>query len=263
MQRCIIDACSLLHAFHVRLGNFVLADLVQEHFDVRIHSEVREEIARVLPRAYADWKRKGLVSKEFSRIRRDHATWISPKLFIGDCLAEAKLVTAANLGRLDSGEAACVALAKNLADQYVSYVVFITDDFDAGESAKVFFKQYECGLVIKSADLIVFFGIRYKLAKTEIHQSLRNLIAFYTATYEALLEQIRNLLPGGEHHLLHGLIKRNEFSRAISAIPKLPLGGATRKQLTTLVENIERFSTEKSVLGHTLTRLHTLDKTAL
>lgn len=260
MQPCIIDSCSLLHAFHVQVGDSCLSDLVAEHFDVVLHRTVLEEMKSVLGRAYPRWRERALVSEEISEIRRNHAAWTSPKCSDANLDSDILTLEGEGLEDLDAGEMDCIALAKCVADQRVCYVLFLTDDFDAGESAKHVFDKYQCGMVIRSADLISFFGIRYKLARTEIHQGLRNLISFYTSLYDSLLSEVTRVLPGSESSYVYPLVRNGDFARAKQAVSRLSVDAATRSKLTALVDEVDTLAGEKSVLGHSLFRLRALDR---
>jgi len=263
MQPCIIDSCSLLHAFHVQVGVASLSDLVAKHFDVVLPRTILQEMQTVLGRAHRHWKERGLVVEEFSEIRRIHAAWTAPKCFDGDLELEMRSVGGVDLEHLGAGEVACIALARGISDREVSYVVFVTDDYDAGECAKTIFDKYQCGMVIRSADLITFFGIRFKLAKAEVHQSLRTLISFYTGVYESLLQEAKSLLPGSEASYIYPFIQAGDLDRAKQAIVRLPLNAATRTRLTTLVEDVSALTGDKSILSHSFSRLRELERLQL
>ena len=259
MQPCVIDSCSLLHSFHVQVGGYRLNELVGEHFEVVLHRTVLNEMLSVLGRVYPRWRERGLVSDEMSEIRRSHASWTATRCCNASLDADKDLLEAEDLNDLDVGEIDCIALAKYTADERFSYVLFLTDDYDAGECAKQVFDKYQIGTVVRSADLISFFGIRFKLAKPEIHQGLRNLIAFYTSLYESLLKEVTILLPGSESSYVFPLVHRGDFARATEAVSRLSLNMATRKKLSTLIEEVAALAADKSVLGHALLRLRALD----
>lgn len=258
MQPCIIDCCSLLHSFHVQIGGSCLNELVAKHFDVVLHRTVLQEMGPVLRRAYSRWREHGLISEEMSEIRRSHAAWTATKCFDANLDADMQSLAADGLDGLDAGEVNCIALAKCIADQRVCYVLFVTDDFDAGESAKRVFDKYQCGMVIRSADLISFFGIRYKLQKAEIHQGLRNLISFYTIIYESLLNEVKCLLPGSEGSYVYLFVRTGDFVRAKQAVSRLELNVPTRVRLATLIDSVCSLAEENSILGHSLARLRAL-----
>lgn len=257
MQPCIIDSCSLLHSFHVKLGGESLSSFIAGHFEVILHQTVLDEMFSVLKRAYPRWRERQLVSEDMSEIRRIHAEWTAAKRSDQGLETEKQLIEAENCGSLDKGEIDCIALAKAIADKHVSYVVLLTDDYDAGESAKRVFDKYQVGTVVRSADLISFFGIRYKLAKPEIHQGLRNLISFYTNLYETTLKEVRSLLPGSEGSNVVSLLHRGDFTRAKEAVTRI--GGTERSQLIALVAEIATSAAKKSVVAQALSRLRTLD----
>lgn len=263
MQPCVIDSCSLLHAFHVQVGGFPLSELIAEHFDVVLHRTVLEEMRSVLGRAYPRWRERGLVSEEMSEIRRSHADWTATRCCNVSLDADMRSLEAEKLNDLDYGEIGCIALAKYTADERIAYVLFLTDDYDAGESAKQVFDKYQCGMVVRSADLILFFGIRLKLAKPEIHQGLRNLISFYTSQYDSLLKEVQVLLPDNESSYIFPLVRGGDFDRANEAISRLSLDTATRGKLIGLVNEVKALAAERSVLGHTLLRLRALNAVRL
>jgi hypothetical protein len=263
VQPCIVDSCSLLHAFHVQVGDSCLSDLIAKHFDVIVHSTVERETRRVLGRAYAQWRERGLVSKEIGEIKRNHANWIAAKCSSMSPDTELHTLEADDLAGLDAGEVGCIALAKLVADQRVCYALFVTDDFDAGECAKQVFDKYQCGMIVSSADLVSFFGIRYKLPKLEIHQALRNLIAFYTNLYESLLKELESLLPGSVRSVLYPLVRAADFARATQAVSRLSLGAQTRSQLVALIHDVGALAGERSTLAQALSRLRTLDRLSL
>ena len=75
MQACVIDSCSFLHSFHIQVGDFSFSDLMKDFFEVVMHKKVADEVDSVLPRAYPQWKAKGLVTEEMSEVRRWHSEW--------------------------------------------------------------------------------------------------------------------------------------------------------------------------------------------
>jgi hypothetical protein len=258
MQPCVIDSCSLLHSFHIQVGGQSLNSLIADHFDISLHRTVVDEMNSVLARAYASWRERQLVSDEISEIRRNHAQWTATRCCHESLDSEQALLEQESLGRLDRGEIDCIALAKAKSDEHVRYVLFVTDDYDAGEAARGFFDKYQIGNVVRSADLISFFGLRYKLAKPEIHQGLRNLISFYTSLYELVLSEVQNLLPGGISSYVFPLVREGDFPGAIAAINRLSITQQTRQRLRELLEEVASLSAEQSVLAHTLSRLRSL-----
>jgi len=224
-----------------------------------IPPKVEEELGSVLPRAYSDWKRNGLVSEEMSEIRRNHAAYLVDKRAQGDLSKQRELFQVAPFSGLDAGEIDCVALVKRLSDSQCSYVLFLTDDYEAGECAREAFDQYQCGMALKTADIILFFGFRLNLAKLEVHQCLRTLISFYNNQYDALLAQIKQSLPEAERSTLTGLILRGDYDRAMTTIRGFRLDVALKSAIVVLIEEIKLLASANSTLGHTLTRLRSLN----
>lgn len=260
MQPCVIDSCSLLHSFHVQVGGVALNELIAEHFDVVLHNTILQETQQVLKRAYPLWKERGLVSDEISEIKRNHVAWTATRCSNANLEADISSLKAENLTNLDAGEIDCIALVKCTSDTRVSYVLFLTDDYDAGEAAKLVFDKYQSGTVVRSADLISFFGIKFKLAKPEIHQGLRNFISFYTSQYDSLLKEVKVLLPGSDSSYVFSLTLQGDFTRAKEAVLRISLDATTRVKLTALINEVATLASQKSVLGHSLSRLRALDK---
>jgi hypothetical protein len=258
MQSCIIDSCSLLHAFHVQIAGSALCDLLADHFDVLVHRCVSEEISSVLRRAYPEWKQKGLVSEELSEIRRRHANWTASR-YCDPCLDEPlRLFESEGMTRLGTGEKACVALAKHTSDERTAYTLLLTDDFEASQLAQVAFHKYQCGFVLRSADIISFFGLRFNVAKPEIHQAIRDLLSFYTNAYESLLVELTAHLPGGESSPIRSLVIQGDFTRAKHSVARLNISSDRRVPLESLVSDVARLSGEHSTVGYTLARLRLL-----
>ena len=258
-QSCVIDCCSLLHSFHLQLDGTNLNGWLEQAFDVTIPLKVEEELSSVLPRAYQDWKRSGLVSEEMSEIRRSHAAYLVDKRAEGDLSKQRELFQVAPFSGLDAGEIDCVALVKRLSDSQCSYVLFLTDDYDAGECAREAFDQYQCGMAVRTADIILFFGFRLNLARSEVHQCLRTLISFYNNQYDALLEQIKRNLPEAEGSTLTGLILRGDYDRAKETIRGFRLKATLQAEMVALIEEIKLLASANSTLGHTLTRLRSVN----
>lgn len=257
-QSCIIDSCSFLHAFHVQVGGIALSELLADHFDVLVHRSVIEEINPVLRRAYSNWKDKGLVSEEFSEIRQRHAAWTSTKSS-DTCLDEAlNVLEQEGMGHLGAGEKACVALAKHTSDERTVYTLFLTDDYEASQLAQVMFHKYQCGFVLRSADLISFFGLRFNMPKPEIHQAIRDLLSFYTNAYESLLTELKALLPSGENSPICSLVLQADFARAKQSVARLSLSPDRRVPLVRLIDDVARLAGEHSTIGYTLSRLRLL-----
>ena len=167
------------------------------------------------------------------------------------------------INRLDPGEVQCIALAKHTADQRMRYVLFLTDDYDAGEAAKCVLEKYQSGFVLRTADLVVFFGIRLNLQKPEIHQSLRNLISFYTDLYDSVLQQVNDQLVHGRGPYAVSLIRQGDFLRAKQIIAALPLSVGARKELGQHVDELIKLSGDTSTLSHCLVRLRALERLQL
>ena len=243
----------------MQVGPFTLSDLVAEYFDVILHPTIMREMQTVLGRTYSRWKELGLVSDEMSEIRRNHASWTATRCSNASLEVDMALLDGENLHTLDEGEIDCIALAKHTSDERVSYVVFLTDDYEAGESANRFFDKYQCGIVVRSADLVSFFGIRLKLPKPEIHQGLRNIISFYTGMYESLLKEVKSLLPSSDGSYVYTLVYRGDFGRSKEAIARMTLRAVVRARLTTLIDELATLAGQKSVMGLSLLRLRALD----
>jgi hypothetical protein len=244
----------------LQVGGVALNDLVAEHFDVVLHRTVIDEAENVVKREYQNWKRRGLVSTDLSELRRHHAAWISDKRSAASDDADIGFCRDTELKDLDAGELDCIALAKGLADSRTCYIVFITDDYRAGEAAETFFELYQCGVVIRSADLISFFGIRYKMPKPEIHQSLRDLISIYTNQYEYLLREVESILPGSEKSHIFPLVRGGDFLAAKRAISRLLINVKARQGLIDLVDKISEQTNEKSIVSRSFNRLRDLEK---
>lgn len=259
MQPCVIDCCSLLHSFHLQLGGRALNQLVGDHFNVILHPTVLEEMRVALRRAHPNWRQRGLISEEISEIRRNHASWIANQRCKSANDETSEHLNGEDLGNLGAGEIDCIALAKFISDEEFSYVLFLTDDYEAGEIANQVFEKFQCGMVVRSADIIIFFGLRFRLAKREIHQSLRSLIAFYTSVYELLLNEVRRLLPGRETSYIYPLVHAGDFGRAQDAIARLSLDNQTRGRLGDLLNEMADLSAGHSVLAHSVFRLRSLE----
>jgi hypothetical protein len=260
MQPCVIDSCSLLHSFHLQVGGATLNELMAEHFEVVLHPTVLDEMRTALGRAYPQWKERGLVSEESSEIRRSHVAWTATRRSDLDISETKERLKREDLPSLDAGEIDCIALAHRTSDDKVSYVLFLTDDYDAGEVAKTVFDKYQCGIVMRSADLIIFFGLRFGLAKQEIHQGIRSLIAFYTSIYDSLLKEIKVLLPTNHSIYVYPLIHEGNFTRALEAVRRLTLDNPGKSRLTELLGEMASLSAEKSVLAHSVSRLRALQE---
>jgi len=232
-----------------------------DHFEVVLHPTVLGEMRDALGRAYPRWKERGLVSEEVSEIKRSHVAWTSTRRSDLDISETKERLNSAGLNRLGRGEIDCIALTQRTSDDKVAYVLFLTDDYDAGEVAKAVFDQYQCGMVMRSADLITFFGMRFGLPKREIHQGLRSLIAFYTSIYDSLLKEIEVLLPNDHSFYVSPLIHEGNFTRALEAVARLSLGNPAKSRLTELLGEMAKLSAEKSVLAHSVSRLRALQST--
>lgn len=229
-----------------------------DHFEVVLHPTVLDEMRVALGRAYPQWKERGLVSEEASEIKRSHVAWTATRRSDLDISETKERLNSTSLNSLDAGEIDCIALTQRTSDDKVSYVLFLTDDYDAGEVAKTVFDKYQCGMVMRSADLITFFGIRFGLAKQEIHQGLRSLIAFYTSSYDSLLKEIAVLLPNNQSVYIYPLIHEGNFTRALEAVARLSLDNSAKSRLTDLLGEMAKLSAEKSVLAHSVSRLRAL-----
>ncbi len=258
MQPCVIDCCSLLHSFHLQLGGNALNQLMAEHFAVILHPTVLEEMRVALGRAHPTWRQRALISEEISEIRRNHVSWIANQRCEPANDEMQEHLDGENLGNLGAGEANCIALTKFISDEQFSYVLFLTDDYEAGETAKKVFEKFQCGFVVRSADIIIFFGLRFGLAKPEIHQSLRSLIAFYTSAYEVLLNEVGRLLPGRETSYIYPLVYAGSFERAQDAVARLSLNKQIRNRLGDLLNEMATLSAGTSVLAHSVSRLRSL-----
>jgi predicted nucleic acid-binding protein len=263
VQPCVIDTCSFLHAFQTYLGRYRLIDLVGDHFDVIVHNAVLQESVSALKKAYPQWKLGNLVSEEFSEIRRLHAVWVATRCSNADVERESKLLTDEGVQHLDRGELECIALAIRTADERMRYVLFLTDDYEAGEAARGVFDKYQCGFVLRNADLIVFFGIRFNLGKSEIHHALRDLISFNTELYESLSRSISDRLVSGRGPFVVSLIRSGDFARAKKMISTLSLDRATSQDLNVQIDELIRLARGTSVLAHCLMRLRQLEKMQL
>jgi hypothetical protein len=247
-----------LHSFHVQIDGVPLSECLASHFDVLVDRIVIDEIHSALRRAHPNWRQKGLVGDELSEIRRRHAAWTSTKA-CDSCLDEAMdVLEQEGMGRLDAGEKACVALARHVSDERTVYTLFLTDDHDASQLAQAMFQKYQCGFVLRSVDLISFFGLRFNLPKTEIHQAIRSLLAFYTNTYETLLTELKAQLPKGDDSPIVSLVLRMDFSRASHAIERLKLSPDKRVPLQKLIDELAHLTGEQSTIGYTLSRLRLL-----
>jgi len=255
VQSCIVDTCSSLHIFHIEIGTSSLAALLEGHFQVLVHKDVDAEVPGALRKAYGTWKRGGLVSEDFSSIRRRHATWMSSKLRHDDMGQEFSKL-GSDLKELDAGERACVAFTKHTAEQETSYPLFLTDDYAAAKTAEAIFGKYQCGFVVRTADLITFFGFRYQLAKIEIHQCLRDLLAFYNAAYENLMNAVR--AEGKNADVLYDLIWRSEFQQANRVLANLSFSTEARHRLEVLLNEVTELGDREGIIAYTIARLRLL-----
>jgi hypothetical protein len=266
MQSFIIDSCSLMFSFQLRVNEIPLSDSLGAHFKMLVHREIVNELAQAVPRAYSRWRERGLVSEELSEIRRKHAVWLADKCTDVGLDAPLRLLDRENIEgivRLDSGEKACLALAKLTSYEETVYTLFLTDDYKAGECARTLFDMYQCGLILRTADIILFFGLRYRCAKTEIHQALRDLLSFYTNTFESLLTEVELLLPQRDQALIEALLKRGEFDAARTRLAAINLAPASRSKLQVLMDQVSELAGERSIIGYTLNRLRTLTAVTL
>jgi hypothetical protein len=199
-----------------------------------------------------------LVSLEASEIKRSHVAWTAPRRSNLDIHEAKARLNREDVKNLDAGEIDCIALSQCASDDKVSYVLFLTDDYDAGEVAKKVFDKYQCGMVMRSADLITFFGLRFGLAKQEIHQGLRSLIAFYTSVYDSLLTEVTDLLPSNQSCYVYPLVHEGNFTRALEAVARLSLDNSAKARLAELLGEMAKRSAEKSVLAHSVSRLRAL-----
>jgi len=260
MQSCIIDSCSFLHVFQIEVGASTLSDLLEGHFNVLVHRAVNGELHGALRKAYPKWQASGLVNEEFSLIRRRHASWASLKIRHDD--VNVALASLANdIGGLDLGERVCVAFAKQTADAESAYALFLTDDYSAAKIAEAIFHKYQCGFVLRTADIITFFGCRYQLAKTEIHQALRDLLAFFNSTYENLMNAVR--AEGAGAAFVYDLIWRSEFKQANGVLARLPISAERRIVLERLIREVAELADTDGIIGYTLARLRLLAHTNL
>jgi hypothetical protein len=260
MQPFIIDSCSFLHAFHIEIAECSLCNLLEEHFKVLVHHQVDVEVPNALRQAYPSWREAGLVDEEFSSIRRRHAEWISSKLChddVNDIVAR----MGGDLSMLDAGERACIAFAKQTADSEMTYALFLTDDYDAGRAASRVFNKYQCGFVLRTADLITFFGLRYGLTKQQIHQALRDLLAFYNNTYHDLIATLT--AEGVASTAVSELVWRGEFLKARQALAALSISAVRRRKLEDLIKDVEQLAGAESVIGYTIGRLRLLTETTI
>jgi hypothetical protein len=225
---------------------------------VLIHRDVVNEVNPVLPRVYRNWREKGLVSEEISEIRRKHAAWVSNKC--SDVALDALLgvLEQEGISRLDPGEKACLALAKHTSDDRIVYTLLLTDDYDAGECAEAIFQKYQCGFVVRTADIISFFGLRYKCTKMEIHQALRDLLSFYTNVYESLLSEVKLLLPKGKDSPIATLLLCGEFAGARIGVARLDLSADRRIALISSIDKASELAGTQSIIGYTLACLRTI-----
>jgi hypothetical protein len=257
-QPFVIDSCSFLHAFHIEIADLPLCDLLQDHFEVLVHREVDIEVPNALRQAFGTWQAAGLIDEEFSSIRRRHVEWASPKLRHDD-VEEMAARMGNDLVALDAGERACIAFAKQMADSAMTYPLFLTDDHEAAKTAGILFHKYQCGFVVRTADLITFFGIRYGLSKQEVHQAFRSLLAFYNSTYQHLMAAVSNEDIGST--VLSDFVWRGQFDKAKLALSTLTISADRRKRLEILIQDAEKLSQADSVIGYTLNRLRLLAET--
>lgn len=261
MQGFIIDSCSLMFSFQLSVKGILLSDLLGAHFDMIVHREIVNEIGRALPRAYSEWKERGLVSDDLSEIRSKHAIWLAGKSTEVDLdgpLRSLNEESIEGIGHLDSGEKVCLALAKVTSYKETAFTVFLTDDYSAGECARIFFERYQCGMIVRTADVILFFGLRYDCAKTEIHQALRDLLSFYTNTFESLVEEVKSLLPPREQPLITALLLRADFTAVRRRVTGINLAPASRTRFLSLVDRASELASDNGIVGYTLSRLRAL-----
>jgi hypothetical protein len=229
-----------------------------EHFEVILHPTVLSELRGALDRAYPTWKERGLVSEDASEIKRSHAAWTATRRRDLNVNETKDSLADDDIDGLDAGEIDCIALTKLISDDQVSFVLFLTDDYDAGEVARQIFDKYQCGMVVRTADLIVFFGLRFGLPKQEIHQGLRSLIAFYTTGYDSLLKEVKLLLSGSHASYVYPMIQAGNFSHAVESIARLSFANSEKSRLGNLLSEMAKLSAEKSVLAHSFSRLRSL-----
>jgi hypothetical protein len=266
MQSFVIDSCSLMFSFQLRMNGIPLSDFLGAHFKMLVHREIVNELTLALPRAYSRWRERGLVSEDLSEIRRKHAIWLADRctdVGLDAPLRSLDKEKIEGIVRLDSGEKVCLALAKLTSYEDTVFTVFLTDDYKAGECAQTFFDMYQCGLILRTADVILFFGLRYRCAKTEIHQALRDLLSFYTNTFESLLTEVGLLLPEKDQAFIEALLKRGEFNAARTRIAAINLAPASRSKLLVLMDQVSELAGEGSIVGYTLNRLRNLTAVAL
>ena len=255
MQACVIDSCSFLHSFHIQVGDFSFSDLMKDFFEVVMHKKVADEVDSVLPRAYPKWEAKGLVTEEMSEVRRWHSEWrvdrIQDSDFEGSTLLKYEKVT-----HLDAGEKGCMQLARDISHSRHEFVLFFTDDYEAGETARRIFDKYQLGYVVRSADLIIFFGLQFQMSKREIHQALRDLLAFYIDEFEVVRRELEESLPG-RSTIIVSMLDRTEFEDALKALRGMRLPSKSCEHLEKRIATLRNL-TEDGIVAHIRSRLNSL-----
>jgi hypothetical protein len=258
MQTCVIDSCSFLHSFHLSVDDVPLYELLETHFEILIHRDVIDELNSALPRAYSRWRQKGLVSESMSEIRRKHAVWVSNKRSDATLDVPLDSLEQESGAHLDAGEKVCIALAKHTSNERIEYVLLLTDDYEAGKCAQAIFHKYQCGFVVRTADIISFFGLRYKCSRIKIHQALRDLLSFYTKVYETLLSEAESLVAQAAESPIYTLLVRGEFDTARVQATRLHLAPAQRATLATLIDEASQLAGQHGIIGYTLLRLRAM-----
>jgi hypothetical protein len=257
MPTCVVDSCSFLHSFHLELDGWALSDLLRQAFEVAVHPEVVKEITSVLPRAYPQWKEKGLVSEQMSEIRGRHSVWLVNAVEDAD-YKNSKILVADSITRLDEGEKASLQLAIDASGRKMEYVFFFSDDYAAGQAAEELFDIYQCGYVVRSADLITFFGLRLALAKREIHQALRSLLAFYTDEFELARSALETALPDRSTVIVSHIDKR-DFKKARATLQGMQIQPKVRTELLDHISSLESLM-NGGIVAHIMSRIHRLDQ---
>ena len=260
MQTCVIDSCSFLHCFHINVGEFSLSDLLKQYFNVIMHQKVSDEADSVLPRAYLQWKAKGLVTDEMSVIRRLHSEWRVDMVRDAD-YESSKVLEKEKVTHLDDGEKGCLQLVKQASRELGQFVLFLTDDFDAGESARRMFDRYQIGFTLRSADLIMFFGLQLDLSKTEIHQALRSLLAFYIDEFETVRRELEVRLSG-RSTVVVSLLDRSEFDEALKALGRMKVPTKEYEHFEKRISTLNDL-TKGGIIGHIRSRISSLTELAI
>ena len=153
---------------------------------------------------------------------------------------------------LDRGEKICIALIKNACDEETKYVLLVTDDYDAGVLATEFLKKYQCGFVLRSADIIIFFGLRFKLSKTDIHQALRDLISYYTNTFKAVSLKLENLTRKKDFgwQEIARLVGDGKFAEAMMAVHRLHVPRTQRATRDAVVKMLNELIEKEGIVQY-------------